>query len=435
MHEAVTGTSMRYGVPSPIAGMTHSRRSAVLLLTALVLSWICPCARAAVVAEVPRTPGVVKRHPGHYHTPMAYMRTNPSIMAQVYAELKATPPLRGLQIRFPWPELEPEEGRYDFTAIEQILDELAPLNKHLVILLELKSFSLKTLPVPAYMRTEAYEGGAFPFSTYGQRAPRGYNLKLWNSGVHDRLVALLAELGTRFNGHPNFEGIGLPETALGQPIELVSSHDIEKYYDTLLDVQRHMRAAFPNTMTYQFVNYPREMLAGFVEDMRTIGTGLGGPDIFLGDPGLNFDRPNKPKGIYLYNPHMSGLIPLTPSVMQANYDNTRHDGKGRVPTIAELHSFGRDRLRANYLFWTRAPGHLQQVLDHLRQIPLHSNPAGGGWMPPARRPIKGAWSRSYWPRRTGFSSFVASCAMCSALVHRGSSSTLCSSGQAAHKLG
>ncbi len=377
MHEAVAGKSMGKSVVSRVPGIMNSMRIAALLLAVLVLSWHRIGTRVAIAVEVPTTPGVVKWHPGHYYAPMMFMRTNPSIMAQVYAELKATPALRGLQMRFPWPELEPEEGRYDFKGIEQILTELASVNKHLVILLELKSFNPQTVPVPGYMRTEAYEGGAFPFSTYGQSTPRGYNLKLWNSGVHDRLVALLAELGKRFNGHANFEGIGLPETAFGQPIELISSHDTDKYYDNLLDVQRQMRTAFPNTLTYQFVNYPREILPGFVDQLRTIGTGMGGPDIFMEDPGLNFDHSNKPKGVYLYYPHMSGLIPLTPSVMQANYDNTRHDGKGRVPTIGELLAFGRDRLRANYLFWTRAPGHFQQVLEQMRQISLQGNPAGG----------------------------------------------------------
>ncbi len=378
MHEVANGLSLRKRF-LPVSRSTTSLplRLLLILLVIVGLSWAWIGINAAIAAEVPTVPGVVKWHPGHYYAPMTFMRTNPSIMAQVYAELKATPALRGLQVRFSWPELEPEEGRYDFKGIEQLLTELAPLNKHLVILLELKSFSPQTLPVPHYMRTESYEGGAFPFSTFGQSTPRGYNLKLWNSGVHDRLVALLTELGKRFNGHAHFEGIGLPETAFGQPIELVSSHDTERYYDNLLDVQRHMRVAFPNTLTYQFVNYPREILAGFVDHMRTIGTGLGGPDIFLDDPGLNFDHPNKPKGIYLYYPQMSGLIPLTPSIMQANYDNTRHDGKGRVPTIAELLAFGRDRLRANYLFWTRAPGHFQQVLDQMRQLPLQGNSAGG----------------------------------------------------------
>jgi hypothetical protein len=37
---------------------------------------------------------VVKWHPGHYYAPMTFMRSNPTIMAQVYAELKATPALR-----------------------------------------------------------------------------------------------------------------------------------------------------------------------------------------------------------------------------------------------------------------------------------------------------------------------------------------------------
>ena len=378
MHESANGVSLRkWSVLVPAGHKPPALLLSLMLLALVGLSWAWMGVDAGNAAEVPTAPGVVKWHPGHYYAPMTFMRTNPSIMAQVYAELKATPALRGLQVRFTWPELEPEEGRYDFKAIEKVLTELVPLNKRLVILLELKSFNPQILPVPTYMRTEVYEGGAFPFSTFGQNTPRGHNLKLWNSGVHDRLVALVAELGKHFNGHVHFEGIGLPETALGQPIELVSSHDTDKYYDNLLDVQRQMRTAFPNTLTYQFVNYPREILAGFVDQMRTIGTGLGGPDIFLDDPGLNFDHPNKPKGVYFYYPQMSGLIPLTPSVMQANYDNTRHDGKGRVPTIAELLAFGRDRLRANYLFWTRAPGHFQQVLDQMRQLPLQGNSAGG----------------------------------------------------------
>lgn len=362
--------------PIPSA-QTPAMLRILIILAVMALPWAWFGIEAAVAAEAPTTPGVVKWHPGHYYTPMTFMRTNPSIMAQIYTELKSTPALRGLQVRFTWPELEPDEDRYDFTGIEKILAELIPLNKHLVILLELKSFNPKTWPVPAYMRNEKYEYGTFPFSGFGQDIMRGHNLKLWNTGVHDRLIALLAELGKRFNGHANFEGIGLPETAFGQPINMISNRDTDKYYDNLLSIQREMRHAFPNTLTYQFVNYPREILADFVDHMRTIGTGLGGPDIFMDDPGLTLDHPNKPKGIYHYYPQMSGLIPLTPSVMQANYDNTRHDGKGRVPTIPELLAFGRDRLRANYLFWTRAPGHFQQVLDQMQRLPLQGNAAGG----------------------------------------------------------
>ncbi|MCS6319495.1 MAG: glycoside hydrolase [Nitrospira sp.] len=328
-------------------------------------------------AEDLSAPGTVKWHPGHYYALMNFMRTNPKIMAQVYGELKATPALRGLQVRYGWPELEPEEGRYDFTAIEQVLAELAPQKKRLVVLLELKSFTPHVLPVPSYMATAPYEGGAFPFGSYGKDVPRGHNLKLWNSGVHDRLVALIRELGKRFNGHAQFEGIGLSESAMGQPLVEVSSQEVVRFYDNLLSVQRQMRAAFPNTMTYQFVNYPRDILPSFVGQMRTIGTGLGGPDVFIDEPGLNFDHPHKPKGVYhLYAP-LSGIVSLVPSVMQSNYDNTRHDGQGRVPTIPELLAFARDRLRANYIFWTRAPKHYPKVLELMNGLPAAGGPAGG----------------------------------------------------------
>ncbi len=321
--------------------------------------------------------GAVKWHPGHYYALMNFMRTNPKIMAQVYSELKATPALRGLQVRYEWPELEPEEGRYDFTAIERVLAELAPQNKRLIVLLELKSFKPQVLPVPSYMATEKYEGGAFPFSSYGKDAPRGNNLKLWNPSVRDRLVALIHELRQRFNDHASFEVIGLPETAMGQPLVPVSKRDVERQYDHLLSVQRAMRAAFPNTMTYQLVNYPREMLPSFVGQMRTIGTALGGPDVFIDDPGLNFDHPNQPKGIYHFYAPVSGIVPLTPSVMQSNYENTQHDGRGRVPTIAELFAFARDRLRANYIFWTRAPNYYPKVLEFMSGLSAADGQARG----------------------------------------------------------
>jgi hypothetical protein len=150
-----------------------------------------------------------------------------------------------------------------------------------------------------------------------------------------------------------------------------------RFYDNLLSVQRQMRAAFPNTMTYQFVNYPRDILPSFVGQMRTIGTGLGGPDVFIDDPGLNFDHPHRPKGVYHFYAPLSGIVPLTPSVMQSNYDNTRHDGQGRVPTIPELLAFARDRLRANYIFWTRAPKHYPKVLELMNGLPAAGGPAGG----------------------------------------------------------
>jgi len=48
-----------------------------------------------------------------------------------------------------------------------------------------------------------------------------------------------------------------------------------------------MRYAFPNTITSQFTNYPRKILESFTTSLKKMGAALGGPDIFMDDPGLN----------------------------------------------------------------------------------------------------------------------------------------------------
>ena len=63
--------------------------------------------------------------------------------------------------------------------------------------------------------------------------------------------------------------------------------------------------------------------------------------------------------------------------MQSNYENTQHDGKGRVPTIPELFSFARERLRANYIFWTRAQNYSPKVLEFMNGLPAADGPARG----------------------------------------------------------
>lgn len=314
--------------------------------------------------------GSVKWHPGHYYTVMSNRSKDSKYLKQVYRELKETPALRGIQIRYKWAELEPEEGRYNFASIDQHLAELAAQQKRLIILLHTKSFTPKAALVPDYLKENIYEDGVFAYGNYDSKIHRGYSIKLWNPKVHDRLVALISALGARYNSHPYFEGIGLTETAMGQPLAPLASTQVDGYYNNLLTINQELRKHFPNTMTFQFTNYPRSILKSFVSNLSAMGTGLGGPDTFLDDPGLH-------SNIYTYYPELSGIVPLTPSVMPPNYVNTRHDNKGREPTILELFTFARDKLKANYIFWTRAPDYYSKVLEMLNGLDLTNDPAGG----------------------------------------------------------
>ncbi len=338
---------------------------------------------AAGLTHSPVTQGV-KWHPGHYVTIMGWGKNSPKYLADVYAELKATPALRGVQIRYLWAELEPAEGRYDFTSIDQWLTELAAQGKRLVIQVQTKSFDPSWTLVPDYLKVSEYDGGAFAFGSQKKReraahnaTPRGYNIALWNPRVRDRLIALFQALGERYNSHPAFEGIGMIETAFGEPLVPLSADKIDGFYTNLLHVHQQMRAQFPNTMTIQEVNYPRPMLQSFVRKLTEMGTALSSPDIFRDEPGLSMNTPNAPRGIYTYYPELSGIVPLAPQVMRSNYRNTRGDGTGAVPTVSEILAFVRDGLKANYIFWARTPDDFPRVLEMLKKPTQTGDPSGG----------------------------------------------------------
>ncbi|WP_394809675.1 glycoside hydrolase [Nitrosomonas sp.] len=359
---------------------TVTKQNHTLLIVSLffmrmaLVAWIAAFAASAVSAPVS---GPVKWHPGHYYDLMG-SKNNSKYMAQVYKELKNTPALRGVQIRYTWAELETSYGVYNFTSIDKNLAELATQNKRLIILLQIKAFDPNMASVPEYLKAGIYDEGIFSFNNGGSTIIKGHNIKLWNSNVRDRLVALVSALGTRFNSHPYFEGIGLTETSMGVPIKTLSSTQEDDFYSNLSLVNKKMREFFPNTMTFQFTNYPRSFLKSFIENLSAIGTGLGGPDTFIEDPGLNHpgDK-HSPSGVYSYYPKLSGIIPLTPSVMQSNYANTRWDKTGREPTVLELLTFARDKLKANYIFWTRAPGYYPKVLLMLNESNQTRDPVGG----------------------------------------------------------
>lgn len=100
-----------------------------------------------------------------------------------------------------------------------------------------------------------------------------------------------------------------------------------------------------------------------------MGAALGGPDIWLKDEGVNMKgTSNTPPGVYTYYPQLAGIVALTPSVMSGNYKRTIADKETADPTIDQLLDFGRDKLKANIMFWTAAPGYYPKVLSKLKTL-------------------------------------------------------------------
>ena len=351
-------------------------RQAYILVTALLFIFSMIIVPLNAVAA-PIDPTAVKWHPGHYYIIKGSSKNNSTYLSQVYSELDATPALKGMMIRYFWNDLEKSKGVYDFSSIDKRLAELSARGKRLVIQVQTKSFNKRQV-VPSYMKTAEYEGGEFYTSDYGSTEIRGRNIKLWNLQVRNRLTALFDAMGKRYNSHPYFEGIGMIETAFGQPIEPVSNAQINGFYDNKIIVHQKMRQFFPNTMTIQKVNYPRPILTSFVGSLKDIGTALSSPDLFIEEKGLLFEATqyDPHQGVYNYYSDFAGMIPMVPTVMSKNYKNTKGDGSGYVPTISQILAFARDKLEANYIFWTREV-HYMQVLEVLNQNAQKNFPAGG----------------------------------------------------------
>ncbi len=322
--------------------------------------------------------GPVKWHPGHYMMLVGGGKDSSWYMKQIYTELEAHSALRGLVIRYEWAELEPTKGVYNFASIDHHLAELAKRNKRLIILIETKSFGATEIRVPKYLQTAEYEGGVFAFGHSGSNVIDGYNIKLWNQNVFLRFAALTKALGQHLNAHPYFEGAGLQESALGTPIKPITSTQVNTYYTNLLGINKHFRNNFPNTMSFQYLNFPRTYLSSLVNGLKAMGATLGCPDVFIQDPGLLFPGTKySPKGIYPYYTELSGAMPLAIQIEKANYLNTKFDGSGYKPTVTELLNFAKQTLKVNYIFWTRSPGYYDDVLAMLRQKAQTSNLSGG----------------------------------------------------------
>ncbi|WP_297325398.1 glycoside hydrolase [Nitrosomonas sp.] len=348
-----------------LAKKIHNTLTTLLFTLSIILATWGTYAIGAV------TPNPIKWHPGHYVMLVSPGQDSAYYMDQIYNELDTYSAIRGIAIRYNWAELEPAKGVYDFASIDKHLTELAARDKRLIILLEIKSFDPNEILIPDYLKAAIYEGGVFAHT-------KGYNLKLWNTAVRDRLGALVRALGKHLNAHPNFEGFGLQETAMGQPLKPLTSAQIDTYYKNLLSINQRMRNNFPNTMTFQLTNYPRGILDSLINELKTMGATLGATDIFPQEPGLNFPgSKHSPRGLYTYFPQLNGVIPLLAQVEKANYENTKHDDTGYQPTITELFNFGKDKLHANYILWTRSPGYYDDVLLMLNQTAQKSTLSGG----------------------------------------------------------
>lgn len=281
-----------------------------------------------------------KFHPGHY---VAVGR----IEARNLRAAAATPGISGVQRRYRWAQLEPEQGRYDLSAIVHDLRIASAAGVQLVAMIEDKTFD-GTVPTPAYLRDDGH-------TLHG---PRGGIAARWDPVVVDRFTKLMAAIGASFDCHPHFEGVALQETALSlDPATLrAAGYSADKYRDALIRILRATAAGVPRSRVFWYMNFlPGNQ--GYLDDiaLAVVGTGvvMGGPDILPENSALA-------QRVYPIYSRFEGRLKLFGSMQHDSYRHPRGARGFNAATKArsdelwsmeELFVFARDELHVDYVFW------------------------------------------------------------------------------------
>lgn len=272
--------------------------------------------------------------------------------------------LSGAQIMYSWRQLEPSQGRYDFSAIEDDLVYLAAHGKKLFVQLQDASFSPHFKPVPNYLLSSRYDGGVSPQYTDDGEL-EGWVAKRWNNSVQGRFAALLKALGEEFDGE--IEGLNLQETAIGISSETDPSFSSSIYASSVKTNMRALKSAFRTSTVMLYANFmPGEWrpwedqgyLSGLYEFGEETGVGLGAPDLI-------YTRKGQLNHALAMMHERSYSAPLGIAVQDGNYigeTNTLkvlHERKNIVPV---LHAFAKDFLKVDYMFWRNQKPYFEEDL-------------------------------------------------------------------------
>lgn len=291
----------------------------------------------------------VKWNPGHYIALGG--GAGDWMVTDTLKTIAPLPNVRGLLKRYQWRQLETDKGVYNFTPIDEDIAEAQKYGKRLFIMVGTKAFSNGGKAVPDYMYTSTYSGGAYKIEiggkeTIGSKDALGEQMALFDADVRNRLIALVQALGKRYNKNDNFEGITFNETAMGQAVVDLTASQKEAFFDNLQMVDTAARKAFPNTITMQFINFPRQYMRGMVDNGVANSVSIGGPDTFFEDYDLV---------TYIYPLYdiAAGKVAMGPSVQPENYLTTYKDGPPNPQSVYDLYNYAKNRLHATHMFWTR----------------------------------------------------------------------------------
>lgn len=240
----------------------------------------------------------------------------------------------GMQAYFDWGDLESSPGKYNFSAIERVLNQLKGTKMKLSMKIRYKTFN-----------KHARRGSCAPKYIHsmngvdtGPKHRRKCIARIYIPEVKRAFIQLGKALGAKYDKHPALASVVVEETA--GPGNGHRAFSPQAYLDALQDSLKGLRDAFPTTVVLQQANYfPGKKASQAMMDKLLIfgyehGVGFSGPDLM----------PNTETNATKRFPNYSGLMPLA-----MDMQNTTRRGK---TTPEKALRYAVDELGLNFLFWT-----------------------------------------------------------------------------------
>lgn len=284
--------------------------------------------------------------------------------------------VEGAQLKYVWRELEPEPGRYDFSAIRRDLAYLTAHGKKLFIQLQDVSFDASIVNVPPYLLRDArYNGGAdrdymIEGDAEASARPSGWVARRWDAAVQERFHKLLFALGREFDGR--IAGINLPETSVsfGESGRLFpKGFTFERYRDSVIANMKTLKRAFPKSVAMQYANFmPGEWLPGKDRSyLRSVYKAAGESRVAVGGPDLLPYKRGQMNHSYGLIRELDGQVPTGIAVQSDNYEY-ENPRTGKPTTISEFVEFATGYLKVDYIFWEfREPFYSRQLMPFLNE--------------------------------------------------------------------
>lgn len=290
--------------------------------------------------------------------------------------------VRGYQRIWYWPVFEAAKDSYVWNTIDSYLSSLQPYSKGLIVQLQVKSFANNQNNFPSYLRTATYGGGIY------QDTDNGWNLRLWEPAVVARLIALFEAIAARYDGHPLFYGLVIPESAAKQPVDATLAANwatlSKQYAQAHAQLGVSLKSIFAKTPTAIYFNSGPSAV-GYMKTAVDLGSGIGGPDVYIGAYTNNCFLTNG----YDVIKQARTRTPVMMSVQQNDYLWTCASSAYKYPNNEivpprSLYDFAKSELGSNYLTWqialdykdTRIKPAVRSLWTTL-QTEFSGDPAGG----------------------------------------------------------